>query len=214
MALWLKCLLLCLKLSLALSGVIVLKLDDEEDTKAIAGIIESKIDKQEEVLEQLKGTTEAQDATIELLNSTFKYTLHHQQEQIDNLTTQNEELKSDIAKATGELKQLKQSATGQDNTTNSTFYQALNAQQEQIKQLDDQSKQLKQDIQNILDSANELGKYKYSIITTFQAIMCSCIYRLHTVSTVDTFICKYIRYKYSMYTEVTFLANNVQYILL
>ena len=135
MALWLKCLILVLGLSLVLSAVIVVKLKDEEDIQTITEIIESKIDKQEKVLEQLKNTTETQDATIDLLNSTFQNELHYQQEQINSLTEENKGLKSEIHQTAEELQQLKKTVTAQYYSLNSTFYNGHNQQQGQINNL-------------------------------------------------------------------------------
>jgi len=82
MALLLKCLLLFLELSFVLSAVIVVKLDDKEDIQAIANTIESKLDKQDDVFNQL--------------NSTFQDALYQQQEQIKQLDGQVNELKQDV----------------------------------------------------------------------------------------------------------------------
>jgi len=82
MALWLKCLLLLLELSFVLSGVIVVKLDGEEDINTITDIIDSKLDEQ--------------DALLHKLNSTFQDALDKQQEQIDNLTEELQQLKKKV----------------------------------------------------------------------------------------------------------------------
>ena len=154
MTLWLKCLLLFLELSFVLSAVIVVKLEDEEDTQTITEIIESKLDKQ--------------DAALDLLNSTFQDELDHQQVQIDGLTEENKELKSEIRQTAKELQQLKKTVTAQFDGYNSTLYKGYNVQQSQIKQLDGQIKGLKQDVQTILESAK-------------QGTMCMmCTYRVHS----------------------------------
>ena len=155
MALWFKCLLVFLELSFVLSTVIVLKLEDEEDIQKITAIIESKVDKQEQELEQLKNITKAQDSTINLLNSTCQDVLNYQQNQINRLTEENKELKSEIKQGAEDLKQLKKFVTAQFDDLNSTFNDGYNVQQGKIKQLDDQTKGLKQDIQTILESAKK-----------------------------------------------------------
>jgi len=138
-----------------LSTVIVLKLEDEEDIQKITAIIESKVDKQEQELEQLKNITKAQDSTINLLNSTCQDVLNYQQNQINRLTEENKELKSEIKQGAEDLKQLKKFVTAQFDDLNSTFNDGYNVQQGKIKQLDDQTKGLKQDIQTILESAKK-----------------------------------------------------------
>ena len=155
MALWFKCLLVFLELSFVLSTVIVLKLEDEEDIQKITAIIESKVDKQRQELEQLKNITKAQDSTINLLNSTFQDVLDYQQNEINRLTEENRELKSEINQTAEDLKQLKIFVTAQFYDLNSTFNDGFNVQQGKIKQLDDQTAGLKQDIQTILESAKE-----------------------------------------------------------
>ena len=155
MALWFKCLLVFLELSFVLSTVIVLKLEDEEDIQKITAIIESKVDKQRQELEQLKNITKAQDSTINLLNSTFQDVLDYQQNEINRLTEENRELKSEINQTAEDLKQLKIFVTAQFYDLNSTFNDGFNVQQGKIKQLDDQTAGLKQDIQIILESAKE-----------------------------------------------------------
>ena len=164
---WLKLLFLISELSLAISSVIVIKLDgDEEEAKKIAAIIEAKISKQEEVLKQLKDITKAQNSTIGLLNSTFQDAYDLQQEQIKNLTEKNIELKSQIKQITSiieakihtqneELKQLKNLMATQNNKINSTFKDAFNHQQGQIKNLSNQNKELKQEIQVALNSSKK-----------------------------------------------------------
>jgi len=82
MALWLKCLLLLLELSYVLSGVIVVKLDGEEEINTISDIIDSKLDEQ--------------DALLHKLNSTFQVALDKQQEQIDGLTEELQQLKKKV----------------------------------------------------------------------------------------------------------------------
>ena len=82
MALWLKCLLLLLELSFVLSGVIVVKLDGEEEINTITDIIDSKLDEQ--------------DALLHKLNSTFQVALDKQQEQIDGLTEELQQLKKKV----------------------------------------------------------------------------------------------------------------------
>ena len=101
MALWMKCLLLLLELSYVLSGVIVAKLDDEEEIQTITDVIDSRLDEQDDVLD--------------LLNSTFQDALDQQQEQIDDLTE--------------ELELLKKRVIAQSDGSNSTLNKESNAQQ-------------------------------------------------------------------------------------
>jgi len=152
MALWFKCLLVFLELSFVLSTVIVLKLEDEEDIQKITAIIESKVDKQRQELEQLKNITKAQDSTINLLNSTFQDVLDYQQNEINRLTEENRELKSEINQTAEDLKQLKKIATTQFDDLNSTFNHGYDMHQGQIKKLDDG---LKRGIKTILERAKK-----------------------------------------------------------
>ena len=146
MALWFKCLLIVLELSFVLSAVIVVKLEDKEE---ITAIIESKVDKQEQELEQLKNITKVQDSTI---NVTFQDELDYQKNHINRLTEENRELKPEISQTAEDLKQLKKIATTQFDDLNSTFNHGYDMHQGQIKKLDDG---LKRGIKTILERAKK-----------------------------------------------------------
>ena len=146
MALWFKCLLVVLELSFVLSAVIVVKLEDKEE---ITAIIESKVDKQEQELEQLKNITKVQDSTI---NVTFQDELDYQKNHINRLTEENRELKPEISQTAEDLKQLKKIATTQFDDLNSTFNHGYDMHQGQIKKLDDG---LKRGIKTILERAKK-----------------------------------------------------------
>ena len=135
MAQWLKLLLLVSELSLVFSGVIVIKLDeDDEEAKKIASIIEAKIHKQDEELQKLKNVTEAQNNEIAILNSTVNDAYNHQQKV-------NDEIRKDAQAHSNKIAFL-----------NSTFENAYNAQQAQIKSLTEQNKEMQEEIQEILNN--------------------------------------------------------------
>ena len=73
---WLKVLLLVTQLSLAMSTVIVITIDDEEQEDQIAAI-EAKVKNQEKELNQLGNISQAQNGTINLLNKVM-HELHEQ----------------------------------------------------------------------------------------------------------------------------------------
>ena len=89
---WLNLLLLVSELSLVLSNVIVINLDeDDEEVRKIASIIEAKIHNQNKDLQKLKDN-------VALLNTTFRNAYNAQQTQIKNLTEQNKEIQGTLRK--------------------------------------------------------------------------------------------------------------------
>ena len=120
---WLILVFLISELSLAISSVIVIKLDEgDEDAKQIASIIEAKIHKQEERLMKL-------ETILDSLNSTFQGT---------------------YAKHDGNIKRLTRIIQSQDDkitSVNSTFVDVYNTQQTEIRNLTKQNKELQENIQ-------------------------------------------------------------------
>ena len=88
---WLNLLLLVSELSLVLSNVIVIKLDDDVEAGKITSIIESKIRGQNKDLQKLKDN-------VAFLNSTFTNAYNAQRMQIKNLTEQNKEIQQTLRK--------------------------------------------------------------------------------------------------------------------
>ena len=88
---WLNLLLLVSELSLVLSNVIVIKLDDDVEAGKITSIIESKIREQNKDLKKLKDN-------VAFLNSTFTNAYNAQRMQIKNLTEQNKEIQQTLRK--------------------------------------------------------------------------------------------------------------------
>ena len=89
---WLNLLLLVSELSLVLSNVIVINLDeDDEEVRKIASIIEAKIHNQNKDLQKLKNN-------VALLNTTFRNAYNAQQTQMKNLTEQNKEIQGTLRK--------------------------------------------------------------------------------------------------------------------
>ena len=120
---WLILVFLISELSLAISSVIVIKLDEgDEDAKQIASIIEAKIHKQEERLMKL-------ETILDSLNSTFQGTYAKHDRNIKRLT------------------RVTQSQDDKITSINSTFVDVYNSQQTEIKNLTKQNKELQGNIQ-------------------------------------------------------------------
>ena len=123
MAQWLKLLFLVSELSLVLSSVIVIKLDDDdEQVRQIASIIEGKIHQQEKELMRL-------ETEMDSLNSTFQSTYMKHERVI------------------AELKDATKSQGDKITSVNSTLKNAYNDQQTEIKNLTKQSKELQKSVQ-------------------------------------------------------------------
>ena len=142
MAQWLNLLFLVSELSLVLSSVIVIKLDDDdEQVKQIASIIEGKIHQQEEELMRL-------ETEMDSLNSTFQSTyMKHE-------------------RVMTELKDVTKSQGDKITSVNSTLKGAYNNQQTEIKNLTEQSKKLQETVQllNSTRSGNEEHFQNFSVI--------------------------------------------------
>ena len=171
MDMWLRLLLLSAELSLVLSSVIVITITEDEEQKQQIADIETKLDSQDEELQQLVNASQIQNDTINFLSkltqdlqerigknkNEFQNTSSSHQIQLDHLTQKIRELlKQDVA---FELKVKRYQAD-----LNKTFQYTYKQQQEEIKNLTKQNKELKENVQKI---SSHIRGTKYLKLVTY-----------------------------------------------